>query len=113
MSITREQAEHVAHLARLTLTPAELDRLGAELSQILEYMGQLAELDVAHLDAPPSATPLDPLDEPPRADASLTAASGALREDTPQPGLSREQALAEAPRAVSGSFAVPRFVEEP
>ncbi len=104
MSISREQAEHTARLARLALTPAELDQLGAELSQILEYMDQLAELDVELSAAPLSSSQqraeLEQLDTP-------------LRADTPRPGLERDQVLAEAPRALGGSFAVPRFVEEP
>lgn len=102
MSITRDQAERVARLARLALTDAELDQLRGELTQILAYMDQLQELDGA--EAQPAQTLSASAEQPQETP---------LRTDTARPGLSREQALAEAPRTAQHSFAVPRFVEEP
>ena len=46
MAITRNEVLHVARLARLALTEEEVERLGAQLSAILEAVGKVAELDL-------------------------------------------------------------------
>ncbi len=45
MSLTREEIEKVALLARLRLSPDELETMTVQLSQIVEYVEQLSELD--------------------------------------------------------------------
>ena len=47
MSLSKEQIEHIAKLARLELTEEELDKYGGQLSDILNYIDQLKEVDVA------------------------------------------------------------------
>lgn len=47
MSLTRADVERVAHLARLQLTPSELETMTAQLAKILHYVDQLGELDTA------------------------------------------------------------------
>jgi len=44
--ITKEQVEHIAHLARLTLSPKEKEHLPKELSQIVDYFAQISELNL-------------------------------------------------------------------
>jgi aspartyl-tRNA(Asn)/glutamyl-tRNA(Gln) amidotransferase subunit C len=91
MEITREEVEHVALLARLELTPEEVDRFRDQLSVILEAVGKVAELDLA--DVPPTAHPLE--------------VSNAWAEDVPRPSLSVEEALANAPDREGPFFKVP------
>jgi aspartyl-tRNA(Asn)/glutamyl-tRNA(Gln) amidotransferase subunit C len=96
--VTRADVEHVAMLARLALTADEIEQLTGELSAIVEYAAEVSALDTA--DVPPTAHPL-PL-------------VNVFRPDDPQPGLDRDEVLAEAPAAEEGQFRVPRILgEEP
>jgi aspartyl-tRNA(Asn)/glutamyl-tRNA(Gln) amidotransferase subunit C len=89
--IDRDQVLHVARLARLRLTDEELERMPGELSKILEHVEKMDELDLEGI-------------EPTTHVVDLT---NVLREDVPRPGLSREQALEQAPDAADGGFRVP------
>ena len=91
MAITREQVEHVAHLARLALTEEELERLLGQLDAILDAVSKVSELDLT--DVPPTSHPLDLVN--------------VLAEDVARPSLPREAALANAPQAEDGAFRVP------
>jgi aspartyl-tRNA(Asn)/glutamyl-tRNA(Gln) amidotransferase subunit C len=97
--IDRAVIQHVAELASLSLTDAEGERLTHEVGTILKYIGELDSLDTS--------------DVPPTAQVGLRGddAGNALRSDEVQPCLSHEEALAQAPRAAQGGFAVPAFVE--
>ncbi len=81
MTLTREQVEHVAHLARLKLSDEEIERYREQLSAVLDYVEMLNGLDTAAI--PPTATVL-PLrtvlrhDEPgPSVSPSAHSANGA------------------------------------
>ena len=50
MQITTEEIEHIAELARLRLTPEEIKKFGAQLGSILEYVGQLKEVDTKKIE---------------------------------------------------------------
>ena len=91
MAIDREQLLHVAHLARLELRDDELERLGAQLNDILEAVSKVSELDLS--DVPPTSHPLDVVN--------------VWAEDEPHPCLSVEEALANAPDPEDGFFGVP------
>ncbi len=91
MVITREDVLHVARLARLEIPDAEVERMQAQLSDILDAVGKVGELDLA--DVPPTSHPLDVVN--------------AWREDVPRPSLTREDALANAPDTADGAFRVP------
>ncbi len=93
-SLTRAEVEHVARLARLALTDAELDSLTTELGAILEHAAQVSALDTAGV--PPTAHPL-PL-------------VNVFRADSTRPSLPRDEVLAEAPAAEGGRFRVPRIL---
>ena len=56
--ISREEVEHVARLARLRFAEDELARLQPELGQIIDYVRQLAELDLSGLEPTSHAVPL-------------------------------------------------------
>lgn len=91
--VTVDVVEHVARLARLSLTPEEKERFARELQEILSYAETIQALDTE------SVEPM-----------SHAAATGALRDDDPRPSLDRERVLAEAPDAEAGLFRVPRVI---
>ena len=90
--LERDQVFHVARLARLDLAEDEVERMRLELSNVLDQIEKMGELD--HLDgvAPTS---------------HVVARENALRADEPRPSLPREAALAAAPDAADGGFRVP------
>ena len=87
--------DHVARLARLSLTGEERSRLRDQLGLILEHAAKVGE--VAAEDVPPAAYAI------PRANV--------YREDEPEPSLPQAEALANAPEQEDGRFKVPRIVE--
>ncbi|GAB4502421.1 MAG: Asp-tRNA(Asn)/Glu-tRNA(Gln) amidotransferase subunit GatC [Anaerolineales bacterium] len=91
MSLSLQEVEHIAQLARLELSGEELARYRDQLSAILEYVAQLQKLDTANI--PPTA--------------SLFSAVSPLRADEPRPGLTREELLKNAAQQESGQFKIP------
>ena len=89
--IDREQVLHVARLARLRLSDEEVATMAAELSNILEHIERIGELDLDGV--PPTSHVVD--------------VANALRADEPRPSLPRDVALAEAPATQDGGFLVP------
>jgi aspartyl-tRNA(Asn)/glutamyl-tRNA(Gln) amidotransferase subunit C len=90
-AISREDVLHVARLARLELSGEEVDRFGEQLNAILEAVGKVSQLDLA--DVEPTAHPLDLVN--------------VWAEDEPEPCLSVEEALANAPARDGNFFRVP------
>ncbi len=95
-SITREQVAHLADLARIDLSDAELDHLAPQLSVILESIASIQ--GAAGGDVPPTSHPV-PL-------------TNVFREDVVVPGLTPEQALSGAPESEEQRFSVPRILGE-
>jgi aspartyl-tRNA(Asn)/glutamyl-tRNA(Gln) amidotransferase subunit C len=93
-SISREQVGHLADLARIDLSDAELDHLAPQLNVILESIASIQ--GVAGDDVPPTSHPV-PL-------------TNVFREDVVVPGLTPEQALSGAPEAEQQRFSVPRIL---
>lgn len=91
MAITEADVRHVAMLARLALTDEQVGSLAAELSSLLGHMDELRKLD---LDG------VEPTDHP-------LAMTNRTREDVVVPGLSREDALKNAPETDGATFVVP------
>ena len=87
--------KYVAHLARISLTPEEEKKIGAQLGHILGYIEKLAELDVANVEPTAHAVPM----------VNVT------RADEIHPSLSHDEALRNAPRQAGGLFIVPKIVE--
>jgi aspartyl-tRNA(Asn)/glutamyl-tRNA(Gln) amidotransferase subunit C len=96
MAITREEVLHIAGLARLELSDQEIGRMQRDLDKIVGYVALLNQLDTTNV-APTS---------------SVAVERAPLRPEGHHPGLSAEQALAEAPRRSDGGFAVPAFIED-
>ena len=93
VTLSREDVIHVARLARLELTEAEVDLFTAQLRTVLDHAADVAALDLAHLE--PSSHPI--------------AMVNVLRPDEPQPSLDREEVLAAAPAVEDHRFRVPRI----
>lgn len=91
MAISRGEVLHVARLARLELSAAEVERFREQLSAILEAVGKVAELDLSGVE--PTAHPLE--------------LSNVWAEDEPQPSLDAGEALASAPDREGHFFRVP------
>ena len=94
--ISREEVRHLADLARIDLSDAELDHLAPQLGVILESIASINE--VAAEDVPPTSHAI-PL-------------TNVFREDVVVPGLTAEQALAGAPEVDQQRFSVPRILGE-
>jgi aspartyl-tRNA(Asn)/glutamyl-tRNA(Gln) amidotransferase subunit C len=91
--IAEDDVRYVARLARLRLEQDEVERMTGELAKILDHIDKMSELDTAAV--PPTAHVLDLVN--------------VMRPDKPRPGLSREDALRNAPAVASDSFRVPRM----
>ena len=94
--ISRDEVAHLARLARLALTEAELDSFAGQLDAILGHVGRIQAVDVTGVE--PTGNPLK--------DVNVT------RPDVVDPSLTQDEALAAAPKAVDGRFAVPRILGE-
>ena len=94
--LTRSDVERIATLARLELTDAETDLFVRQLTEVLEYAGQIQAIDTTGV-APTS---------------HVLTKQTADRDDVPQPVLSNEDALANAPdpSPQTGLFRVPRVI---
>lgn len=91
MSLTREDVQHVASLARLGMDDAELSNMQEQLSSILGHITVLDELDTEAI----SPT------------AQVIALSNVWRADEAGESFSQQEALKNAPTSHSGFFAVP------
>jgi aspartyl-tRNA(Asn)/glutamyl-tRNA(Gln) amidotransferase subunit C len=90
MRLTREEVEHVAALARLGLSDAEITRLQDQLSSILEHIAAIDRLDTEAI--PPTA--------------QVIAMMNVMRPDVVSGSLPREAVLENAPRQSDGFFEV-------
>jgi aspartyl-tRNA(Asn)/glutamyl-tRNA(Gln) amidotransferase subunit C len=83
--LDRSQVLHVARLARLELTDDEIERMGGELSKVLDHIEKIRELDLSGV--PPTTHVVD--------------VAGVVRADQPRPCFPVEVALASAPEPVT------------
>lgn len=89
--IDLDTVRHVARLARLRLQGDEEVRMQEELNGILGHIDQIQALDLEGV--PPTS--------------HVISLRNVLRDDTPRPSLSQEDALHEAPERIDDSFGVP------
>jgi aspartyl-tRNA(Asn)/glutamyl-tRNA(Gln) amidotransferase subunit C len=91
-----EQVKQVAKLARLNLSEAEIAQFSTQMSDILQYVEKLNQLDT---------TNIEPL-------AHCLPVSNCLRDDVIKPSLGTEKTLANAPDSDGQFFIVPKILEE-
>ena len=95
MSISAEQVQWIAHLARLELSAAELEVLGRDLNAIVGYVDLLQEVNTDAVE--PLAHPLD--------------LKNVFREDEPRPSPPVDETLANAPARSDDYYAVPAVLD--
>ena len=96
MDITKQEVEKVAKLARLAMTEAETPTCAQQLNQIVAYVQKLKSFPTEGVQ--PTST--------------LLEQTNVFRPDEPQPSLSEDQALRNAPDAEDHRFRVPRIIQE-
>lgn len=96
MALTRDEVLHIARLARLGVTEAEVERFREQLSSLLDHFAVLQELDTSQV--PPTAYVI-PL-------------QSVFRGDEPAASLSQEEVLANAPQREEGFFRIHAVLEE-
>jgi aspartyl-tRNA(Asn)/glutamyl-tRNA(Gln) amidotransferase subunit C len=89
--IDRDQVLHVARLARLRLSEAEIERMARELSGVLGHIEKISELNLAGVEPTSHVVELE----------------NVLRADEPRPSWRRERVLEGAPDVAQGGFRVP------
>jgi aspartyl-tRNA(Asn)/glutamyl-tRNA(Gln) amidotransferase subunit C len=87
--------DHVAHLARLALTPDEKAKFATQLGDVLKYIEQLKKVDVSGVEATAHAYPV----------------YNVWADDVAQAGLPVEAALKNAPAQRNNMIVVPKVVE--
>jgi aspartyl-tRNA(Asn)/glutamyl-tRNA(Gln) amidotransferase subunit C len=95
MKITKREVEHVALLARLKFSEAEMERFTLQLNGILEYMEKLKELDTSEVEPTFHAV----------------AQKNVYREDRVLPSIPQDLSLSNAPDGDRGFFRVPKIIE--
>ncbi len=94
--LTREDVAHVASLARLHLSEAELDLFTGQLAEVLDHAADVASLDLAGVEPT----------------AHAMAVTNVLRSDEPRACLDRDEVLGQAPAVEDHRFRVPRILGE-
>ena len=94
MKITEQEVLYVAHLARLDLDEASIDKFAGQIGKVLEYVEILRRVDTAGVKPTSYAIQL----------------TNAFRDDVQAEHLDRDQALANAPEKEEGNFVVPKIV---
>jgi len=95
MSVDAATVRHIAKLARIAVSDAEVEALAPELTNILGWIEQLREVDVAGVEPMTAVIPNELR----------------LRDDIVTDGNRRDEILANAPVAEHGFFAVPKVIE--
>ena len=95
-TISRDEVAHLAHLARIDLTDAELDHLAPQLAVILESVAAVSTIAADDIRPTSHAVPLE----------------NVFRPDVIRPSLTPEQALSGAPEVDQQRFSVPRILGE-
>ena len=100
MSVDKETVARIASLARIKMTDAELEKLAPELSNILDWVEQLSEVDTSDVE-PMTAVIAN----------SLRLRDDVVDADPLTGGGVRDKVLANAPAAEHGFFGVPKVIE--
>jgi aspartyl-tRNA(Asn)/glutamyl-tRNA(Gln) amidotransferase subunit C len=96
MALTREEVLHVAKLARVGMTDADVEKFQHQLSDILDHFSALNEIDTT--DVPPTTQSL-PIEN-------------VMAKDEPRPSLPQEEVLKNAPIQQEGHLRVRAVLEE-
>jgi aspartyl-tRNA(Asn)/glutamyl-tRNA(Gln) amidotransferase subunit C len=95
VKISKEESEHIATLARLSLSEEEKELFGSQLSSILDYMEKLDELDTKDIEPT----------------SHVLSLNNVMRDDIPWPSIPKEDALRNAPEHTEKFYRVPKIIE--
>jgi len=95
MKISKTEIEHIAVLARLSLSEEEKELFGSQLSSILGYVEKLNELDTKDIEPT----------------SHVIALTNVMRNDSPRNSIPREDALMNAPSHTDKFYRVPKIIE--
>lgn len=95
MSIAKETVEYVANLSRIKLDAGELEKISAELGNILDFIGKLKGVNTDNV-APTS---------------HILPVNNVLRQDENDVSLSAQKALENSPKKEENFFVVPKVIE--
>jgi aspartyl-tRNA(Asn)/glutamyl-tRNA(Gln) amidotransferase subunit C len=95
MKIIKDEIEHIALLARLSLSDEEKEMFGSQLSSILDYMEKLNELDTKNVELT----------------SHVLSLQNVMREDLPRPSIPRDDALLNAPAHTEKFYRVPKIID--
>jgi aspartyl-tRNA(Asn)/glutamyl-tRNA(Gln) amidotransferase subunit C len=95
MKITAKEVRYVADLARLELSPEEVELFTGDMNRILDFMDQLNELDTGGVEPT----------------SHVLSLKNVFREDVVGDSLTVEEVLSNAPRREKGHFVVPKIIE--
>ncbi len=96
MPLSREEVLHIAKLARVGLTDADVERFQGQLSQILDHFDVLRQIDTEGVPPTSHTLPLESV----------------MSEDLPRPSMPKEDVLANAPLEHDGYLRVRAVLEE-
>lgn len=92
--LTAEEVKHVAQLADLSLTPAEIKKFRSQLFQVLDYVSQLSKVDTSSIEPTSQVTGLE----------------NGFREDQVKPSLAQKEVLSGTKNSHHGFFKVNKQV---
>ena len=95
MEITRDQAQYIAKLAKLSFQDEELDKMAQDMQSILNFAREINALDTADVKPMEHVLPIQ----------------NVLRTDGEPLPFSREELLKNAPEQMDGCFMVPKVIE--
>ncbi len=95
MKINQQDVEHVARLARLSLSPEDLKIMTGQMDAVLGYVDKLNELDTDGIEPMAHAVPM----------------TNAFREDEITEPIGVERTLQNAPQQADNYFKVPKIIE--
>ena len=96
MKVTDDIVKHIAHLARLDFKGEELDAIKDDMEKIIDFVDKLSEIDTENV---------EPL-------IFMNEKVNVLREDIPNQTLTKENALANAPKSDSDYFRIPKVLDK-
>ncbi|MBC8312393.1 MAG: Asp-tRNA(Asn)/Glu-tRNA(Gln) amidotransferase subunit GatC [Candidatus Marinimicrobia bacterium] len=95
-SITSNEIKKLAALSKLSITPDEMDKYSQQLSDILDYVSQLENVDTTDIE--PLLNVLDQVND--------------SKPDEPQPSITQKLALKNAPKTSGDFFQVPEVIKK-
>ena len=96
MKVTDDIVKHIAHLARLEFKGEELESIKGDMEKIIDFMDKLSEIDTENV---------EPL-------IFMNKNVNVLREDVSNQTLTKENALANAPKSDSDYFRIPKVLDK-